>query len=258
MDVITALVAEVRGEEPRPNASTHAPRVWRRPETRHKKEAAVERIAGQGRGLRLRVVGHRVLDRGRRRRERRHDVGASRGGRHRDQRHARELGVPAGHRAAAVDHRDPRRREGRARRRHRHPRDPVADAARQPRGVGAAHRAERGDGLADEGCRARHAEADERGHRRGHRRRPRADRGDQRAQPGQGDRSPRAGRLRRGVRGRGRRQDAPGPLPLAGVPPLHEHRRARAASSAAPTRTSSAWRSAWPSAWASATTPRRR
>ena len=53
-------------------------------------------------------------------------------------------------------------------------------------------------------------------------------------------------------------QDAAGALPLAGVPSLHQRRRARAASSAAPTRTSSASRSAWPSGSASATTPPRR
>ena len=140
---------------------------------------------------------------------------------------AREPRLPARHRAAAVRVRDPRRREGRARRRHRDPRDAVADAARQPRGVGAAHRAGRGDGLADEGRRARHPQADERGHRRGHRRRARAGRGDQRPQPGQGDRPPGAGRVGGRLRRRGRREDAAGPVPLAGVPSLHEHRRAR-------------------------------
>ena len=108
-------------------------------------------------------------------------------------------------------------------------------------------RPRRGDGLADEGRRAGHAQADERGDRRGHRRRPRTDRRDQRPQPGQGDRPPRAGRVGGRVRGRAGRQEAAGALPLAGVPSLHVGRRARAASSAAPTRTSSASRSAWPS-----------
>ena len=62
------------------------------------------------------------------------------------------------------------------------------------------------------------------------------------------DRPARAGRLGRRLRRRGRRQAAAGPRPLAGVPALHQHRRASAASSAAPTRTSSASRSAWRSA----------
>ena len=58
--------------------------------------------------------------------------------------------------------------------------------------------------VADEGRRARHPQADERGDRGGHRRRPRADRRGQRAQPGQGDRPPRAGRLGGRLRRRGR------------------------------------------------------
>ena len=66
-------------------------------------------------------------------------------------------------------------------------------------------------GLADEGRRARHAEADERGHRRGHRRRPGADRacvsGPNLAKE---IAQPRAGRQRRGLRRRGGRRSGCG------------------------------------------------
>ncbi len=62
------------------------------------------------------------------------------------------------------------------RRRVRRPRGAVADAAREPHRVGRAHPERRAAGLADEGRRARLAQADERGDRGGHRRRPRADR----------------------------------------------------------------------------------
>ena len=141
---------------------------------------------------------------------------------------ARERRLPARHRAAAVHLGHPRRREGRARRGHRDPRDPFADASAATSRSGREHvPSGRGDGLADEGRRARHPQADERGHRRGHRRRPRADRRDQRPQPGQGDRAAGARRVGGRLRRRGRRQDAAGPVPLAGVPSLHEHRRAR-------------------------------
>ena len=120
----------------------------------------------QGRGLRGRLVGDGVLDRARRRRQRRHHLGAARGGRRGDQRRAGERGVPPRHRAPAFGLGHPRRREGRARRRHRRTRDAVADPARQPHRLGAAPRRRRGARLVDEGRRARHPQPDERGDRR--------------------------------------------------------------------------------------------
>ena len=62
-----------------------------------------------------------------------------------------------GHRAAAAIARHPRPRGGGRRRRARRAGRAVADAAREPRGVGAVLPAGRRPGLADEGRRARHA-----------------------------------------------------------------------------------------------------
>ena len=92
-------------------------------------------------------------------------------------------------RAARRRPRHDRPGRGGRRRRHRRARGAVADAARQPRARGAPLLpADAVARLADEGRRARHHQADERGHRRGRRRAARADRRRVGPQPGPGDR----------------------------------------------------------------------
>ena len=134
------------------------------PDSRHRRA----RSHGQGRSLRRRVVGDRVLHRARRRRQRRHDVGAPRGGRRGDQRAPRERRLPPGIElppAVSATH-DVEKAA--------HDADIVIFATPSQTFRGnleewAPFLARRGDGVADEGRRARHPQADERGHRRGHR-----------------------------------------------------------------------------------------
>ena len=87
--------------------------------------------------------------------------------RRRHQHHPDEPGLPARRRTPRRVTRHHRPRRGRARRRLRRPRHPLADAARQPRRLGAAARARHRARLPDEGRRTRHRQADERGHRGG-------------------------------------------------------------------------------------------
>ena len=203
-------------------------------------------------------MGNGVLARARGRRERRHLVGPPRGGLRDHQPAPREHRLPAGRRAAAGRLRHPRHRAGAGRRRAGGVRRTVADLPVEPRAVGAVHPVLGGDGVADEGRRARHPQADERGDRRGHRRRTRPDRRRQRPQPLPRDLPARAGGVGGGVRRRVGRTEPPAAGALTGLPALHQHRRAWAASSAAPTRTSWRSRSGWRSGSASATTPRPR
>ena len=144
-----------------------------------------------------------------------------------DQRAPREHRVLPRHRAAPVRAGHPRPGGGGCGRRVRRTLGAVADAAREPRPVDRRDAGGRRVRLADEGRRARHHQADERGDPRGHRRAGRAHLRRQRAQPRARDRPARAGGQRGRVRGRERRPTAAGPLPLAGVPPLPQHRRAR-------------------------------
>ncbi len=172
-------------------------------------------------------MGDRVLRRARRRRQRRHAVGPSRRGRRRDQRASAR--TPSTSRASSC----PRASAPRPTPTRRRP-TPTSSCSPCPRrrlranltDVGAADPGQGRDGLADEGRRARLAQADERGDRRGDRRRARADRRRQRTQPGQGDRPPRAGRVGGRVRRRGRRPPTAGPVPHRRVPPVHLHGRA--------------------------------
>ena len=90
------------------------------------------------RGLRGRVLGHRVLDRARRRRQRRHHLGSARGGLRGDHRDAREPRLPARHQAARNGHRHPRPGCGRRRCRRDHLRRTVPVVPREPHRVGAA------------------------------------------------------------------------------------------------------------------------
>ena len=202
-------------------------------------------------------MGHGVLDRARRRRQRRDACGPA--ARRSPRRSTTSARTPSTSPASSSRRRSSATHDvekAAARRRHRHLRDAVADLPRQPRRSG--RRSSTDDAVlvslmkgVELGTLNRMSEVIAAGHRR----RPGADRRDQRPQPGQGDRPPRARRLGRRVRRRGRREDAAGPLPLAGVPALHLASTCSAASSAAPTRTSSASPSAWRSGSASATTP---
>ena len=119
---------------------------------------------------------------------------------------------------------------GAARGRDRRARRPLAVAARQPDGVGAAAAGGLHPAVADEGHRARHHQADERGHLRGDRRRAGARRRHLRAQPGPRDRRGAAGRDGDRLHGRGAGRDPAGGLPHALLPAVHEprHRRLRA------------------------------
>ena len=124
-----------------------------------------------------------------------------------------------------------------ARPRHRRPRGggegrrarragrPLADTARQPRRLGRRAAARRHPDVADEGRRARHPQAHERGHRGGDRRRPRADRRADRAQPGPRDRRPGAGRQRRGLRLRAGGRPAARVAARPALPALLQRRR---------------------------------
>ncbi len=116
---------------------------------------------------------------------------------------------------------------GAGRRRARRRRHPVPDGARQPRPLRRHAPARRGAGQPHEGDRARHEQADERGHRRGRRRTVRAHHGHHRAEPRAGDRRPPAG----GRRGRLHRPERGGAgaacLQLRLLPALHQPRRAR-------------------------------
>ena len=140
-----------------------------------------------------------------------------------DQRPAREPRLPARRRAAAGGLGHPRRREGAARRRHRRAsRRPRRRLRDEPRRLGAVPRRGRGAGVADEGRRARHPQADERG-----------DRARSPAPARSGSPSLSGPNLAKEI---ARREPAAsvvacadedvakhaaGPLPLAGVPPLH-------------------------------------
>ena len=217
MDDVTALLEDIRGEqgarrtlrltgrrgqadrqpEPGPEATSQA-----QPADRRERDE-------QGGGVRCGVVGYRVLHRARRRRPRRHDLGAARG------RSARRSTTSARTPTTSPASSCPETLFAT-----HDPSGPLAGAEfvvlavpsqtlrENLDGVGRPDPARRRAGVADEGRRARHAQADERGDRRGHRRRSRADRRGQRPQPGQGDRPPGARRQRRGLRRRARSPSA--------------------------------------------------
>ncbi|CAA9315636.1 MAG: Glycerol-3-phosphate dehydrogenase [NAD(P)+], partial [uncultured Nocardioidaceae bacterium] len=162
------------------------------------------------RGLRRRVLGHRLLAGPRRRRARRHALGPSTRSVLDDQRPAREHRLPPRRRAPRRGPCDAGSRRGRRRRGARRAGRPLPDAAGQPHGVDRTAPCRRGPALADEGCGARHAQAHERGHRRGQRGRPGAHRRPHRSQPRRRDRPPGAGCQRRGLPGGGGRGAAEG------------------------------------------------
>ena len=162
MDAVTALVAEIRGETP--PAERFDPRkagraTDRQPEQEGAPVSSPLSHARQGRGVQRRVVGHGVLARARRRRQRRHAVGAPRGGR--AARSPRSARTPTTCRASSCRPRSARpttSEEALAGADIVVLADAVADAAREPHRRGrrtssedAVHR------LADEGRRARHA-----------------------------------------------------------------------------------------------------
>ena len=127
------------------------------PRASRRKKRPQEEADEQGRGVRCRVVGHGVLARAGRRRPRGHALGAPRGPVRRDQR--RRTRTPTTSPASSCPTASARRttparppRERRARR----ARGAVADAARQPRGLGRGAAVRRRAAVADEGRRARH------------------------------------------------------------------------------------------------------
>ena len=189
--IMAAITDWSRSCAARPRRRAVQPPHRRRPGVRQPQRGRTEgkRMHEQGRGVRCRLVGNGVLHRARRRRQRRHDLGPSRGGRRGDQRAtARTPSTSPGSSS--------RRRSGPpTTSRSRRPAPTSSSSRRPPRRFrtnlddwAPYLRRRRGAGVADEGRRARHPRPDERGDRGGHRCRPRADRGDQRAQPGQGDR----------------------------------------------------------------------
>ena len=172
-----------------------------------------------------------------------------------DQRAPREHRVLPRHRAAPVGPGHPGPRGGGRRSRVRRTLRAVAEAAREPRPVDRRDAGRRRVRLADEGRRARHHQADERGDPRGHRRAgPSASAWSagptSRARSRSASRPPASSRARTRTSPDGcrtsatRRRSAPTAAPTCS-----------AASSAAPTRTSSRSASGWRSGSASATTP---
>ena len=222
MAAIDAELESLRGERAPATRSTRAPRRDAHRQATPPGGGLMTRVAvfGTGAGARHTPRCSPMPARG-------PDVGTTSRAGGPDQPVPRQRRLPPGPPSARADLGDDRPRGGGGRRRRRGAGGPLAAAAGQPDALGRVPAPSCGRRVLDEGRRAGHDHADERGHRRGGRRRSGPYRRRVRAQPGPGDRGQAAGGLGRGVRRRADGRACRVGLCRAVLSALHQQRRRR-------------------------------